>query len=196
MYKKHKCNKVVFMGDIVDNHAISYHESDANGLSPGDELKLARYEVKKWYKAFPKASICSGNHDELPYRKAQTMGIPSDMIKSPNDIWEIKAKWDWQDSFIFDGVRYFHGTGLSGMNAALKAATGHRRSCVIGHVHSFAGIQFTASEKDCLWGMNVGCGIDVKHPAFNYGKKFLSRPIISCGIILEGNLPMIERMFL
>ena len=33
MYKKHKCNKVVFMGDVVDNHAISYHESENDGGS-------------------------------------------------------------------------------------------------------------------------------------------------------------------
>ena len=41
MYKKYNCNKVVFIGDVIDNHYSSYHETDVNGLSGGQELDLA-----------------------------------------------------------------------------------------------------------------------------------------------------------
>ena len=38
---KYGCNKVVFIGDLLDNHYTSYHESDPDGKSAGDELDIA-----------------------------------------------------------------------------------------------------------------------------------------------------------
>ena len=54
---------------------------------------------------------------------------------------------------------------------------------VIGHTHSSAGVHYTANERDTIFGMNVGCGIDVKRYAFAYGKDFPRKPIISCGVV-------------
>ena len=34
-YKEYNCNRVVFIGDIIDNHYSSYHETDADGLGGG-----------------------------------------------------------------------------------------------------------------------------------------------------------------
>ena len=31
-YKDYACNRVVFIGDIIDNHYSSYHETDSDGL--------------------------------------------------------------------------------------------------------------------------------------------------------------------
>ena len=45
-YKKHNCNKVVFIGDIIDNHYSSYHETDADGLGGDTELSLAIKSIK------------------------------------------------------------------------------------------------------------------------------------------------------
>ena len=77
IYKKYNCNKVVFAGDVLDNHAISYHETDPDGLSAGEELKKAQKMIRPWYKVFPKAKVTIGNHDALLSRKAKTHGIPS-----------------------------------------------------------------------------------------------------------------------
>jgi hypothetical protein len=57
----------VFIGDIIDNHASSYHETDPDGMSAGHELRLAIQNIKKWYEAFPKASVIidvKQRHDE------------------------------------------------------------------------------------------------------------------------------------
>ena len=35
-YEKHNCNQVVFIGDVIDNHYSSYHESDPDGMGGGD----------------------------------------------------------------------------------------------------------------------------------------------------------------
>jgi len=34
------CSDVIHIGDEVDNHAISYHEHDPDGLSAGSEAEL------------------------------------------------------------------------------------------------------------------------------------------------------------
>ena len=38
--RKYKPTEVINLGDMEDNHAISFHESDADLFSAGDELKL------------------------------------------------------------------------------------------------------------------------------------------------------------
>ena len=38
VYAKHNCNKVIFIGDVIDNHYSSYHDPDPDGLGGGDEL--------------------------------------------------------------------------------------------------------------------------------------------------------------
>ena len=54
-YNKYECNKVVFIGDIIDNHFSSYHETDADGLGGDTELGLAIDMIQEWYKAFTDA---------------------------------------------------------------------------------------------------------------------------------------------
>ena len=48
-----QCDTVFHIGDEIDNHAISYHEHNPNGLSPGEELIKAKKRMKLWYDAFP-----------------------------------------------------------------------------------------------------------------------------------------------
>ncbi len=40
-YANYNCNQVVFIGDVVDSHFSSFHETDADGMGGGDELDLA-----------------------------------------------------------------------------------------------------------------------------------------------------------
>ena len=76
-YAKHLCNQVVFIGDIIDNHYTSYHETSSDGLGGADELHHAIEVVNDWKKAFPVADVIIGNHDRMVMRKAQTSDIPS-----------------------------------------------------------------------------------------------------------------------
>jgi hypothetical protein len=41
--------------------------------------------------------------------------------------------------------------------------------------------------------MNVGCGVDVKHIAMDYGSNCLKKPIVSCGVVIDGH-PYLELM--
>lgn len=182
--KRFNTNKTVDLGDVYEHNAISYHESDPDGRSSGDELKLAAKAVRPWARAFPKLKACYGNHDILPYRQAKTNGIPRHMLRELNEIYDTPS-WDWAEEHIIDGVLYTHGRG-GGKNAALSMAQSERMSCVMGHAHSWGGVQYTASTRDLLFGMNVGCGIDIKRYSFAYAKKFSVRPTLGCGVVLEG----------
>jgi hypothetical protein len=183
---KYKTTEVVHIGDEVDFHAISEHDSDPDGMSPGDELKAALKELKILYKAFPKVKACISNHTARPFRKAFKYGIPKAFLKGYGEFLQAPKGWQWADHWIIDGVKYEHGEGFSGKDAALKAAHGNGRSTVIGHVHAFAGIHYSASPENLIFGMNVGCLIDRHQYAFNYGKVFKSKPIISCGVVIDG----------
>ena len=81
-YEQFDCTEVVFIGDIIDNHYSSYHETNADGMGGADELQLAIQRIARWYKEFPKANVIIGNHDRMIMRKAQTSAIPSKWIKS------------------------------------------------------------------------------------------------------------------
>ena len=65
---------------------------------------------------------------------------------------------------------------------------------VSGHAHGNAGVSATASDHRLVWGLAVGCGIDIDSMAFAYGKHFSQKPIIACGIVINGKTPVCEMM--
>lgn len=183
--KRVKCGTVIHVGDLVDNHSISYHEHDPDGKSPNDEMTEADKHLKDWFKAFPVLKLCRGNHDRMVDRKSKTVGLPTRVFRPFREIWNLPRGWQDDFSWEIDGVIYQHGTGYSGDNAHLKAAYNNRQSTVIGHTHSQAAIGFLANEKDCIFGMNVGSGINRKDYAFAYERDFKKKPILSCGVVTD-----------
>lgn len=190
----YNCGTVVHIGDLVDNHAVSYHESDADGRSAGDEYKLSLEKCHNWYKVFPEVKICIGNHDALPFRKAFTAGLPSAWLKSYQQILESPVGWKWDFVHQVNDIIYQHGTGMSGEMAAVNAARENRQSTVIGHLHTVSNVKFMASYKDLIFGMTVGCGIDFEAYAFAYGKQQTRKPVVACGVVINGRIPIIIPM--
>ena len=54
IYKKYNCDTVVFIGDILDLHFTSYHETSTEGYGATQEHDLAVEMLRKWYKLFQK----------------------------------------------------------------------------------------------------------------------------------------------
>lgn len=188
------CGTIVHIGDVIDNHYSSYHESDPDGLSAGDELNLAKQKLKDWYKSFPEVFVCLGNHDEIPKRKLKTLGLSKNWIKDLNDVLEV-PKWNFALEWDINNVIYTHGTGTSGENAAFNKALNRRRSIVSGHLHTVANIKYNVSERDKIFAMQVGCGIDDTKYAFEYAKGISKKSVISCGVVMNnGQLPLIIPM--
>jgi metallophosphoesterase superfamily enzyme len=191
VYKQYYCDRVIFIGDIVDNHSSSYHESNPDGRSSGDELQEAIEHLKAWYKTFPTAEVVIGNHDRLIARKAFTGGLSKRWIKNYSDVLEV-PNWIFKESFEYDGVLYIHGEGNGGINGALQKALNHRKSIVQGHFHTEAHIRWNVSDLDILFAMQVGSGIDDKSYAMEYAKFNTKKSIVSCAVVLNnGTLPII-----
>jgi len=187
--KKYDCNEVVFIGDIIDNHYSSYHESDPDGHSAGAELLKAKNEVSYWYKAFPKAKVCTGNHDAIPYRKAMTSGLSSTWLKSISEVIDV-PNWSFDESFIIDGNLYCHGIGRKARNRAKDDMI----SVIQGHYHSESYIEHFVGKNYKIFAMQVGCGVSDKEYAMAYGRHY-KKMHINCGVILEdGRLPILEYM--
>lgn len=183
-YNKYKCNEVVFIGDIIDNHASSYHETDPDGHSAGQELKMAIQRIKQWYSAFPKATVIIGNHDRLIMRKAYSSGLSKMWIKDYAEVLGTPG-WTFTDSIEIDDVLYIHGEG----GTARARVRRDLQSIVQGHLHSQAYIDWCVGAKFKLFGMQVGCGVDHKSYAMAYGKEG-PKPAIACGVILQGEIPI------
>ena len=187
VYKKYNCDTVVFIGDILDLHFTSYHETSTEGYGATQEHDLAVEMLRKWYKAFPKAYVTIGNHDALIYRKAMSAGISKRWIQNYSQVLGTPG-WEWVTDVVIDDVLYTHGT----TNAYTKAKQ-NLMSTVQGHLHSQAGIQFYVGAKSRIFGFQIGCGVDMKSYAMEYGRNF-PKPVISCGVVIEGLHPYLEVM--
>jgi len=190
--KKYKTNLTVFIGDIIDHEAISMHDKNPELSGPMDEYYEAFKNVAKWYRAFPNAHVCVGNHDARVFKKGAKIGIPSLYFKGYSDLYSTR-NWIWNNSFEFDGVHFTHGDGWGGQYPSFNAAKARLQSVVCGHHHSLASINWIKGPTTMYFGMNVGCGVDQSHPAFLYSKSHLKKAILSCGVVVDGK-PYLEIM--
>ena len=189
IYKKYKCNEVVFIGDVIDNHYSSFWTADPDGYSAGEELDRAIDMLGGWYKAFPIATVTLGNHDLRIARKMLEAGLSKRWMKSYANVLETPL-WKFVDSYELNDVLYTHGgTGKAAIRAKRDLI-----STVQGHYHTEASIMYHVGLKFKIFGMQVGSGFDEKSYAGSYGKHH-PKSAISCGVILDnGKLPIIEMM--
>ena len=184
-YMLYDCTEVVFIGDIIDNHYSSYHETNADGMGGSTELELAIKRIARWYKAFPKATVIIGNHDRMIMRKAQTSSIPSKWIKSYKDVLEVPL-WSFVERYEKDDVQYLHGEG----GTARTKCKADMMNTVQGHLHTQAYCEHYVGQNFRVFGMQVGCGINWESYAMAYAK-YGKKPAIGCAVVLNnGKLPI------
>ena len=188
VYAKWNCNRVVQIGDVIDNHYSSYHETDPDGMGAGDELEFAIKKLQRWYKAFPKADVTIGNHDRLIRRKAFSGGIPKQWIKEYSEVLGVKG-WNFTDRVVIDGVQYIHGES----GKAIKKAKDDMMSTVQGHRHTECGVEWAVGANFKIFGCAVGCGIDNTSYGMAYGKNF-KKPAISCAVVFGGKYAINQPM--
>ncbi len=194
--KKYSFTRVVCLGDEVDKHAMSFHDSDPDLPSAGDELKAALKKLRPLYELFPKVDVIESNHGSMHYRKGLHHGIPRKYLRAYNDILEAPAGWVWTPELLIKlptGETCFFHHGLS--SDALQVAQ-QRGVCVVqGHYHLKFAIQYASTPLSLLWSLQVGCSIDKNALAFAYDKTNLGRPMIGHGAIING-LPKLLPMVL
>ena len=192
---KYKPDMIVNIGDELDHHAISMHDSNPDLMSAGDELKSSRVYVKELEKIFPQMTLVHSNHSSLVYRRALKYGLPKDYLRSYNEFLGVGKGWTWVDDLtvtLSDGSRCFFTHGLSA--TVLQVAMQYGMNTVQGHYHTKFSIGYYSNPDALIWGMQVGCLIQQKSMAFDYAKNFKSRFIVGCGMIIDGQpklMPMV-----
>tara|TARA_R100001443_G_scaffold111586_1_gene124469 strand:+ start:62 stop:784 length:723 start_codon:yes stop_codon:yes gene_type:complete len=184
-YKIYNCNQVIFIGDIIDNHYSSYHETSADGMGGLDELELSISRIARWYEVFPVATVILGNHDRIIMRKAQTSAIPSKWIKSYKEVLQVPT-WNFVERFVQDNVQYIHGEG----GTARTKCRADMMNTVQGHLHTQCYTEHYVGQNYRVFGQQVGCGIDHDSYAMAYAK-YGKKPAIGCAVVLNnGTLPI------
>jgi predicted phosphodiesterase len=185
-----QCDQVVFIGDIIDWHGISFHARHPAAPGVKEEYQLAREKVTRWVQAFPVAKVCIGNHDERPQRLAASVNIPEDFLVSYNTMWDC-PNWEWAHDHVIDDVYYFHGTGRSGLYPAANVMRRQGMSVVMGHCHSRANVVSMVNPFKRFFAVDTGCLVDDRAFAFAYGKHATERSVLSAAVIIDGQ-PYLE----
>ncbi len=193
---KYKPTRVICLGDELDKHSLSFHDSDPDLPSAGDELKLALPVIQQLKEMFPVMDILESNHGSLVYRKAHANGIPKQYLKSYNEVLGVDDNWKWHYDMVVDlpnGNRcYLH----HGKSANVTKTSQTMSMCAAqGHFHECFKIEYWGNPIALYWAMQTGCLIDDKSYAFNYNNVNLKRPIIGTGLIIDSQ-PILEPMVL
>lgn len=193
--KKYKPDLIVNIGDELDQHAISMHDSNPDLPSAGDELRMSRTYILQLEKIFPEMTLVDSNHSSLVYRRALKYGLPRDYLRSYNEFLGVGRGWQWVEDLtvtLSDGSRCFFTHGMSADILKLSMQMG--KHCVQGHYHSKFSVSYYSNPDALIWGMQVGCLTSQKSMAFDYAKNFKNRFVIGTGMIIDGQpklMPMV-----
>lgn len=187
---------VVNLGDELDYHAMSFHDSDPNLDSAGVELEKGKRWLHKLAKLFPNQLICDSNHGSMHYRKAKAHGLPVQLLRTYREIVFPQGGgdgWHWAESWRVQTaagpVLFKHQSS----GTILVDAAHNQANLMVGHNHGNFSIEYSASSAFLYWGCYSGCLIDKDAYAFAYGKHTLRKPVIGCTVILNG-CPMLIPM--
>ena len=173
-------SRVICLGDELDYHALSFHDSDSDLDSAGAELIKSLGYIDMLHEMFPKMDLLDSNHGSMAYRRAKHHGMPRHLLKSYNDVLCIPEQdWKWQDQLNLtlpngEIVLFRHYFGAN----VLKASQAMGASIVQGHAHSSFDIQYWRNHSGLHFGATVGCLIDDKSLAFAYNKLQIKRPVV------------------
>lgn len=193
---KYNPTRVICLGDELDKHALSYHDSDPDLPSAGDELKKSLPVIQELFEIFPKMDIIESNHGSLVWRKAKTFGIPKHYIKSYNDVLGVDSGWKWSFDLTINlpnGQKCYVHHGKTSNIIQLSQQMG--MCAVQGHFHESFKIDYWGNPTGLYWGMQCGCLIDDDTMAFNYNNVNIKRPIIGTGLVID-SMPMLMPMIL
>jgi len=193
---KYQPTRIICLGDELDKHALSFHDSDPDLPSAGDELRMALPVIAKLKEMFPVMDILESNHGSLVYRKAHAHGIPRHYLKSYNDVLGVDDNWKWHYEMTIElpnGNRcYLH----HGKTANVTKTSQTMSMCAVqGHYHETFKTEYWGNPNGLFWAMQAGCLINDKCYAFNYNNVNLKRPIIGTGLIID-SMPVLEAMVL
>jgi hypothetical protein len=169
---------VISIGDELDYHNLSFHDSDNDLMSGGDELDRAIIELQEGlHKLFPEMLLLESNHGSMVLRRAKHHGIPVRTLKTLQELYET-PKWSWHEDIIMSTHKgpVYICHGKSGAYGKLVKEVGV--SCVQGHFHGKFEITYHNSVLSSRFSMFTGCLVDTESMAMAYGKNHTIKPIL------------------
>lgn len=189
--------RIICLGDELDYHAMSFHDSDPDLDSSGRELVLGLGYIDTLHELFPKMDLLHSNHGSMAYRKAKHHGMPRHLLKSYNDVLGVSPDdWRWHESLIVvlpngNKCKFVHGNSSN----VLAASQSIGMSLVQGHHHSLFECRYWNAGNGLHFGVTSGCLIDDTSMAFAYNKVHKTRPVIGVTFI-ENSFPQLIPMAL
>lgn len=192
--RRYEPTRIICLGDCLDKHAMSFHDSDPDLDSAGPELERGAAVLQELERMFPAMDLLDSNHGSMVYRKAKHHGIPRRYIRPYSEVIGVGEGWQWHMDLTLDlpdGQKVYVHHGKS--SDALKVSQAMGMSHVCGHYHESFGVKYWANPLGLYWAMNAGCLIEDKSLAFAYNNANLKRPIIGTGLVIDG-IPILEAM--
>lgn len=186
----YKPDKVINLGDETDQHCQSFHDTEMDcPYTESTELKEAKRYFSNFYDMFDSMDICESNHGSLFYRKAASARIPRELLKTYQEILEAPDSFKWHKNIVVETpkglVNFSHGN-YAPKNPMRKSQL-RAMSQVQGHYHNDFAIEYWQNDLgENFFGMTCGCLIDDDSYAFLYNKSYIPRPMLGCGIIIDG----------
>lgn len=188
-YLGHKPDLVVCLGDLTDQKIWSQWQKDPDDYSPSDEFNEAEKCLKKLHKWFPKMLILRGNHDVRVLNRAVDAGIPSQMFKDVDEVFNYPG-WVWIDpaqKLVIETSRgpilFVHGDEQGGTVAQKSRILG--TSVIQGHTHK-ASITYTTALKGTIFGAEMGCIMDTQSKAAKYAAANPVGSTVGFGVVKHG----------
>jgi len=179
---------VLCLGDFRDEYFANMHEVGPDmEHTPNEEIDETLERSKQWYKVFPKMKMILGNHETRVFRKANSIGLPSQLFKKYEELYETPPGWEVRKDFMIFGEHSpfmcVHGEKL---RDAADGALHMGVNLAMGHLHSKAGTSWIKTANQELWGLDAGCGIQPEAYAYKYGQDSKKKPILGGGVVHNG----------
>lgn len=188
---------ILNVGDEVDAYfGGQWPKNPDSDHTPNSEIKACKEKIKEWAGIFPEMKLAISNHGIRWIRKVTGAEIPSQVMRSYEEIFDMPHGWKWKDRWVFNELKHpfamHHGMGFSGVNGHRNAAIDAGISTIIGHLHSSAAVSYINTIGDrTIWACNAGCLIDPESFAFSYGKYNRLKPILGAVVIFDsGKFPV------
>lgn len=188
--------RIICLGDELDYHAMSFHDSDPDLSSAGHELVRALGYIDTLHELFPKMDLLHSNHGSMAYRRQMHAGMPRHLIKSYNDILGVPSDdWRWHGRLVLELPNKTLCEFVHTLSAnVLAASQSIGMSLVQGHHHSQFELRYWSTVAGRLhFAITSGCLIDDTSLAFAYNKLQVKRPIMGVTFI-ENSMPSLIPM--
>lgn len=189
-----KFDRVVDLGDTLDQYNFSRYSKSPSALSLNEEIKQSKECIAELASIFPDQIKIRSNHCERLYSKAVVNGIPREFIKPYNELIGAPEGWKWHDDYILtvdktrEKIYFTHEKGRDAVSLAKTIGI----NVVRGHQHNISSIQHIGTPISEIFAAQTGCLISDEGPPFAYNKNNVFRPIKSVVIILDGEPGIIK----